>query len=169
MMLNSPITGSHIRLRSMTREDLPLKVAWYNDPEIRKTLIVDEIFELDKTIQWFEGIKGSESRLDLMIETLKGKPIGVTGFVGIESKNQSAEIFIVIGENDYWAKGVMLEAHRLLIKWGFANLPITQIFGVTKLNNIGSIITLKKLGFQQHCLLKHHNGIDVYQYVLVRE
>jgi RimJ/RimL family protein N-acetyltransferase len=153
----------------MTKDDLPLKVAWYNDPEIRETLILNEILELGKTIQWFEAVKDSQSRLDLIIETLEGKPIGVTGFIEIESENQSAEIFIVVGEKNYWAKGVMYEAHKLLIEWGFVNLPITRIFGVCKLNNIGSIVTLKKLGFQQDCLLKQDKGINVYRYVLEKQ
>jgi len=133
----------------MTRHDLPLKVQWYNDPEVRKTLIIDELFELEKTRQWFEAVRDSQSRLDLIIETPEGVPIGITGFVNIDREYQSAEIFIVIGRKDYWAKGIMLEAHKLLIEWGFKNLPITRIVGITRIENIGSIVTLKKLGFQR--------------------
>ena len=169
MNKNITLTGDHIRLRPLTEADLPLKVQWYNDPDIRKTLLVDEMFELEKTARWFESAKDSPSRLDLMIETLEDRSIGVTGFVDIDNENQSAEIFIVIGEKDYWAKGVMLDAHRLLIDWGFKNLPIRRIFGVCKINNIGSIITLKKLGFKQDCCLPQHNGTDVYRYVLEKE
>jgi len=160
------ISGADIRLRPLTEGDLPLKVQWYNDPNIRKTLILDETLELEKTVQWFKTVKDSQSRLDLMIETLEGKPIGTTGFVDIDPENQSAEIYIVIGEKDYWARGIMFQAHRLLIEWGFLNLPITQIFGVAKITNVGSIITLKKLGFKQKDGLDKEAGFDIHRYVL---
>ena len=74
---NITISGSHIRLRPMTEEDLSLKVVWYNDPDIRKTLILDEILEFEKTVQWFESIRDCHSRCDLTIETDSGVPIGL--------------------------------------------------------------------------------------------
>lgn len=174
MNKNITLTGDHIRLRPLTKDDLPLKVQWYNDPDIRKTLILDETLELGKTVQWFETVKDSPLRLDLIIETLEGHSVGVTGFVEISPKSQSAEIFIVIGEKEYWGRGVMLEAHQLLIDWGFENLMLRQILGVARLDNMGSIVTLKKLGFRQGVILEKDKVIagkkkDIYQYVLEKE
>ena len=47
------LTGDNVRLRPMSREDLVLRVQWYNDRAVRKTLVMDEVFELEKTQRWF--------------------------------------------------------------------------------------------------------------------
>lgn len=171
MNKNISLSGEHIRLRPMTEADLPLKVQWYNDPNIRKTLIIDEVFDLEKTSQWFGAVKDSQARLDMMIETLDGLPIGITGFVDIDASEHVAEIFIVIGEKEFWAKGLMYEAHRLLIDWGFNTLLLRRIIGIARIDNIGSIVTMKKLGFRLDSIQEKEKNIDgmsvdIYQYVL---
>jgi RimJ/RimL family protein N-acetyltransferase len=168
------IIGAHIRLRPMSEADLPLKVKWYNDPDIRKTLIVDEQFELDKTIEWFEAIKDSKSRLDLTIEVNDGKPIGLIGLVNIDRPHKTAEIVIVIGDKDYWGKGVMLEAESLLIEYAFSQMRLEKIWAQARTNNIASMITMKKLGFQVEGTLRQHVCLDgkredIFQVGLLKE
>lgn len=171
---NIIITGAHIRLRPMTETDLPLKVQWYNDPDIRKTLIIDETFELEKTVQWFRAVKDSPTRLDWAIENEQGKTIGLIGLVEIEEKHQTAEIYIVIGDKEYWAKGVMLQAESLLIDWAFNRLGLKKIWAQSRTENIASMITMKKLGFHTEGTLRKHRQIagrqiDIYQVGLLKE
>jgi len=57
MKLDNIITGDHVRLRPLTEADMALKVAWYNDPAVRKTLVVDENVRIrkkqfDGSIRW---------------------------------------------------------------------------------------------------------------------
>jgi len=42
----------------------------------------------------------------------------------------------------------MLEAEGLLIEWGFNFLKFEKIWADAMVNNIASIITMKKLGFK---------------------
>lgn len=154
------LKGKNIKLRPMTKADLPLKVQWYNDPEIKKTLILDEDLQLEKTIAWFEKIQDSDSRLDLIIESSDGQPIGVIGLVNIDRRHGTAEIFIVIGEKDYWAKGLMLTAESLLINEAFSELGLEKIWAHVRANNIASIITMKKLGFKIEGTLRQHICVD---------
>ncbi len=166
MKLQQPISGPRLRLRSMTEADLPLKVKWYNDPDIRKTLILDEVLELDKTIQWFDAVRDSGARLDLIIETDAARPIGQISLVDIDRKNKTAEIVLVIGEKDCWGKGVMVEAETLLIRWAFDRLGMDKIRAQTRPENIASLITMKKLGFRIEGTLRQEvivagNRIDV--------
>lgn len=142
------LTGSRIRLRPLTESDLSLKVQWYNDPQIRRTLILDETLELQKTIEWFRSAQLSSSRLDLVIETPNGEAIGLAGLVAIDTDRRDAEIYIVIGERDYWARGVMLQAEALLLEHAFTQLQLQKVWAQAYADNIGSIVTMKKLGFQ---------------------
>ena len=148
-MIREPLMeGSQLRLRPLREEDLPLKVKWYNDPDIRRTLLVDEFFDLDATRQWFAGVKDLDTRLDLTIETREGRPVGLISLLQIDSKNRTAEIIIVIGEKEYWGRGVMAEAESLLIGWAFQQLALDKIWAVAMPDNLASLITMKKIGFQ---------------------
>ena len=64
-MPESVITGENIVLRPLTKADIENRVKWFNDPDVRKTLIINERFELEKTIKWFEKIQSDDSRLEL--------------------------------------------------------------------------------------------------------
>jgi len=103
---------------------------------------------LDKTLQWFETIKDSDSRLDLMIQADITEPVGLISLVNIDVAQKTAEIVIVIGDNNYWGKSVMLHAESLLIQWAFESLRLEKIWAQTRPENIASLITMKKLGFK---------------------
>lgn len=144
---NPVITGDRLRLRPLTEADLPLRVQWYNDPDIRRTLLVDEVFTLEGTRKWFARIQEDASRLDWMIETSAGMSIGLISLLHIDPKNKTAEIIIVIGDRAYWGRGVMAEAEALLIGWAFEKLLLEKIWAVALPGNLASLITMKKLGF----------------------
>jgi len=168
------IEGQNIRLRTMEESDIKLKVEWFNDPEINRTLVVTERFELDKSIQWFKTACKDPSRRDFVIETDQGDPIGLIGLLHIDKTHSTAEIYIVIGCKGYWGKGVMLEAENLLIGWAFENLNLYKIWAPSLAENVASIITMKKLGFKIEGILREDkflNGrrVDMMQLGLLRK
>ncbi|MFA5252084.1 MAG: hypothetical protein WC454_05825, partial [Phycisphaerae bacterium] len=78
-MFGIAITGDHIVLRPLNKADIENRVRWFNDPDVRKTLIISERFELGKTIGWFEKMQADDSRVELIIETPQNAPVGVVG------------------------------------------------------------------------------------------
>jgi RimJ/RimL family protein N-acetyltransferase len=168
------IQGQKVTLRDMERADVALKVKWFNDPDVNKTLLVEEKLELDKSLEWFERTRNDASRRDFVVETAEGKPIGIIALVHISDVHKTAEIYIVIGEKDYWGKGVMLEAESLLIGWAFNSLKLEKIWADAVESNIASIITMKKLGFQIEGTLRKERflrsrRIDVIRLGLLKE
>ncbi len=150
------LENDSIRLSTLTADDIKLKVAWYNDPEINRHLVLYEPLELEKSLRWLESLQGREDRLDLVIETNEGRAIGVIGLLEIDKNNKTAEIYIVIGERDYWGKGVMLEAESLLIRHAFDKMGLEKIWAQARCENMASIITMKKLGFKIEGQLRQH-------------
>jgi diamine N-acetyltransferase len=159
-MLGTTITGKNIILRPLNKADIENRVRWFNDPDVRKTLIISERFELDKTIRWFEKTQDDESRVELLIETPDKTPVGIVGLVGISSVHRTAEIYLVIGQKEFWGKGVMLEAERLLIDWAFNSLGLEKIWAEARPDNIASVITMKKIGFQVEGTLRCEKKVD---------
>ncbi|MDH4202565.1 MAG: GNAT family N-acetyltransferase [Phycisphaerae bacterium] len=170
---NSTITADHIRLRPLNEEDMILKVKWYNDPAVRKTLVVDEIFELDKTINWFHSLSANDYRADFMVESLDGVPIGITGLIDIDRRNKTAQCYCVIGEKDFWGKGLGTEIHSVLFQWGFETLGIDKIWAHIRTNNPAIFRVVEKLGFQIEGTLRQDaivdgQRIDLYHIGLLR-
>ncbi|MBN1765536.1 MAG: GNAT family N-acetyltransferase [Sedimentisphaerales bacterium] len=143
----SLLMGKTVQLRLMRENDLELRVNWFNDPEVSKTLILSEPITLESTSKWYQKAKEDATRLDLMILTLDEIPIGVTGFRKIDRGSKSACAYIVIGAKDYWGKGIMYEALKMLIEYGFNSMNLQKMWGDVRLTNVASIVTLKKLGF----------------------
>ena len=144
----------------MQKDDLELKVRWYTDPDIRRTLILDETLEIEKTHRWFERIEHDPSRCDLLIETTDGIALGVIGLVHIDRRQQTAEIVLTIGRKDYWGKGVMYDAEVLLLAWAFSRLGLEKVWAQARADNLASLITMKKIGFQLEGTLRQHVRID---------
>lgn len=159
-MLKPIITGSNIVLRPFNRTDIENRIRWFNDPDIRKTLIISEQFELKKTINWFEKLQADDGRSEFVIETPQKAAIGVAGLAGIDSTHRTAEIYLVIGQKDFWGKGVMLEAECLLINWAFNSLGLEKIWAVARPENIASLITMKKIGFHTEGTLREEKIVD---------
>lgn len=142
------ILGDRVRLRPLREDDLPLRVRWYNDPEVRKTLVVTEQFELEKTRHWFSAVQDSDSRVDFLVESSDGTPMGVTGLLHIDRLHKTAECFCVIGEKAFWGGGFGTEIHSVLIQWAFEHLGLQKIRADIRTNNPAIYKVVQKLGFQ---------------------
>ena len=120
------IISDNIVLRPLAKADLENRVRWFNDPQVRQTLVVTEHFELEKTIRWFERLQSDQTAHEFAIETLDGVVIGVTGLLGIEKEHGVAECYCVIGNKDYWGKKLGTEIHSVLIQWAFEKLDFIK-------------------------------------------
>ncbi|HOK96044.1 MAG TPA: GNAT family protein [Anaerohalosphaeraceae bacterium] len=174
MKVDNIITADHVRLRPLTEQDMTLKVKWYNDPLVRKTLVIDEQFELDKTIEWFQSLAGRNDRADFAVESLDGVPIGITGLIDIDRRNKTAQCYCVIGEKTFWGQGLGTEIHSVLFQWAFEKLDIQKIWAHIRTNNPAIFRVVEKLGFQIEGTLRRHavvnsQRIDLYQIGLLRE
>jgi len=168
------IRGQRIQLRTTVKSDMDLKVKWYSDPEVNKTLVLPEKLELQRTYEWFELAQEDESREDWVIETYQGIPIGVIGIKQINRNNKSGQLYVVIGEKEYWGKGLGFEAELLAVHYGFKHLGLHRVLGSALENNPASIAVVKKVGF-------HHDGTsrddyfangrfyDVHRYSILRD
>jgi RimJ/RimL family protein N-acetyltransferase len=153
------IAGVTIRLRPLEKRDMELKIKWYNDPEVNKTLILNEKLELDKSLEWFDKAVQDDSRRDFIIETKDGEPIGLTGLLGIDRIHGTAECFCVIGQKEFWGKGVGTQVHSLLIQWAFDELNLHKIWAVVYTNNAAVLKLVKKLGFEIEGTLREEKCI----------
>lgn len=99
--------------------------------------------------------------------TLNGELIGGTGIhLQEDIFINNAEIGYWIGE-DYWGKGYMVEAVKLISDYAFNTFPITRIYARVFGNNLRSMHVLEKAGFKleakfEKTLLKNGEILDEY-------
>ena len=171
---NITLLGDRVRLRPLQENDLALRVKWYNDPAVRKTLTVIEQFELEKTRAWFAAIQQNDSRVDFFVETPDGRPMGVTGLLHLDCVHATAECFCVIGEKEFWGGGLGTEIHSVLIQWAFEHLGLYKIRATIRTNNPAIYRVVQKLGFQIEGTLRKEMLLegqrqDLFRIGLLRE
>lgn len=147
------IYGERVRLRAVEKTDLPLFVAWLNDPEVIAGLALNMPLSMAEEEKWFEGL-GSRPReerpLAIEIKEKKGwRLVGNSGFHNLEWSNRSAEIGIFIGDKSVWNRGYGTEAVTMLLRHGFETLNLNRIFLRVFAGNQRAIRAYEKAGFVQ--------------------
>lgn len=168
------IEGRQVVLRDVQKTDMENKVRWFNDPQVNKTLLLEDKLDLDRTLKWFEGLAGDDSRREFIVENKKGEPIGITGLLQINRRHGTAECYCVIGEKTYWGKGLGTEVHALLIDWGFKNLGLHKIWADIRAENTAIIKVIERLGFKVEGTLRQQRiiggkRVDVVRIGLLRD
>lgn len=146
------ITGNRVRLRAVEHKDLPLFVAWLNDPEVTQGLTVYLPLSNAHEEKWFENmIDRPMDEQPMVIEVLQDdswRPVGNCGFHNLDWRCKSAEVGIFIGEKEMWNQGFGSEAMRLLLMHGFETLNLNRIALDVYATNPRAIRSYEKVGFQ---------------------
>ncbi len=142
------IYGTKVRLRAIERDDIPLFVKWFNDPEVRQHLLMYHPMSLAQEEKWFEqhGQRHPAEQV-LAIETLEGVHIGNLGLHDVNWKSRHAELGIVIGEKEYWSQGYGSDAITALLAYAFDELNLHRVFLRVDADNPRGIRCYEKCGF----------------------
>ncbi len=126
------IIGERVRLRGLEKEDLQAFVSWFNDPEVRRNLMMVQPLSMGQEEKWYaDMLNRPVDEPPLCIEVKQGKDwvlIGNLGFTHIDQHDRSAAVGISIGEKRFWNQGYGTEAMRLIVGHGFENLNINRIY-----------------------------------------
>lgn len=146
-----------IHLRLLEREDIPQRTVWMNDKEINRMLILDWPISLTKSQKWFDTAINDNSKIHfVIIDNEMNRLIGVAGLVDINTRDRHAEVYLIIGEKNYWGKGIATEVLNLLIEYSFEYLGIKRLYGYNFSYNIASQKMLEKVGFIKEGIMRKH-------------
>lgn len=137
-----------IKLRPWTTNDMETLAKFANNKNIAKNLT--NKFPSPYTIEdarTFIEIFNKEFPVKVMAIEVNNEAVGSIGIFpqsDIECKN--AELGYLLSEA-YWGKGIMPEAIRQMVEYGFKTFDITRIFARPFGPNIASQRVLEKAGF----------------------
>lgn len=144
-----------IYIRLMEDKDVPYKVKWINDPEIRHTLNFEYPISEIGTRKWLQSVSGNPSRKDFIVCSIENdKPIGYCGLIGIDYKNGKAESYMGIGEKTLHGKGIGFEIRKILLDYAFYELDLNKVYAYVWEKNMAMVKLNEKVGFQIEGLLR---------------
>lgn len=149
------LKGERVYLRLMEEKDVPYKVKWINDAEIRHTLNFDYPLSEVSTRRWLHNVVGDSTRRDFIVCLIENdEPIGYGGFIGIDYKNSKAESYMGVGVKKLQGKGIGLEIRKILLDYAFNELSLNKVYAYVWEENTAMIKLNKNVGFQIEGLLR---------------
>ncbi|GAG94719.1 unnamed protein product [marine sediment metagenome] len=126
---NAFIEGDKIDLVPLNSDHVKLYVKWQNHPEVRKYARN----EFPSTIEMFKKLFGPHGRNIRNIVQFEiwnkedQKAIGLAEINNIHYAYRRASIAVIVGDLQYWGKGIATEVGKLLLKYGFGELNMYKI------------------------------------------
>lgn len=156
------IYGERIYLRRLTEDDASDEyVHWMNDPDINQYLESRFYVQtIESTKSFIRSVTNDNNYQFGIFFKETGTHIGNIKIGGINNYHRFADIGFLIGEKDYWGKGIASEAIKIATDFSFNSLKIHKLYGGAYASNIGSIKAFLKNGYleegrqKSQCLCK---------------
>ena len=151
------------RLRPVSRKDWGQIVGWWNDPDVRRLFdvhFVDQTFS--DAEKWFaKNGSGEDEKLprSFVIEVDddgKWLPVGTAEFYSERPSHKTAEFGFLIGDKQWWGKGIGTETAKRMVIYGLEELGYKRIGAVSAAYNVRSLNALQKAGFQIEGIRKRY-------------
>jgi RimJ/RimL family protein N-acetyltransferase len=152
------LEGALVRLRPEAAEDIPLFVRWFSDPDVLHWLHLSEMpsATIESETEKFERHQREPGRIDWVIETAAGVPVGGVSLVGIDDVHGRAEVGISIGEKECWKRGLGTDTLRTVLRHAFTALGLRRVTLIADADNERAIACYEKCGFRMEGLLREH-------------
>lgn len=148
-----PVTFEDITIRAVNLDKDKQKIlGWLEDIQGRDFFLsrIDDIELATDVI-----IKDPKHIFGLVLKD--GNPIGIMGFMNIDSKNKKAELRKIIGELDYRGKGFGKKATNLWLSYGIHCLNLRKIYLYTFDTDLRNIRINLDMGFQLEGIFRKEN------------
>lgn len=155
---------SQINLRALKKSDSDLILNWMKNDKLRYLIgTTFPITELEHE-NWFQNRMLEKDNRMFVIELENETAIGIVGFKNLDWINSNSELFIYIGDENYWGKGYGKEALKLLINFAFNSLNLHMLYLEVFSYNENATKMYEKLGFKKDGILRQSKYQDGQYY-----
>ena len=148
--------GEKVTLRGVTRDDLPVLLSYYNDPEV--DLAAGDLpspTSMERLEKWYERLIEQQPMRRFAID-VDGKFVGTCLLQDIDETAGHAELGITIGDKDSWGCGYGRDAIRLLLDYAFRLANLRRVWLRTHADNERAIRAYRAVGFVEEGRLREH-------------
>lgn len=169
--------GKLVRLTQIERGHLEVYKRWFRDYETQRLLSPDVIVPITDEAEdaFYDDASKAKDWYIFSIKTLEDDQlIGNCSLFGIDNKNRSAEIGILIGEAGYRDKGFGTDATRVLLRFAFNEVNLNRVYLRVFDYNGRAIRSYEKVGFVQEgrerqAIWRENTYHDVHLMAILRE
>jgi len=169
------IEGENLYLRALYVNDSEGNYpAWLNDKEVcRYNSHGDTLYTKEMAISYIQSVENSPTcKVFAICDKASDKHIGNIALQAISMQNKSAEFAILLGDKDFWSKGLSKEAGKLLLQYGFVTLKLHRIYCGTSEANIPMQHLALSLGMElegrrKEAMFKDGLFYDILEYGIV--
>ncbi len=155
------LSGQKVILRPITDDDTDLIVRWRNEPSVYEYFIFRQPFTAEMHRGWLKNRVATGQVVQYII-VLKDtqQPVGSVYFRDIDTRHESAEYGIFIGEDSARNKGVGTETARLFTDFGLGALGLHRIFLKVLDGNDIARRSYEKVGFKTEGMFRDMVKLD---------
>ncbi|MEX0918011.1 MAG: GNAT family N-acetyltransferase [Candidatus Paceibacterota bacterium] len=144
------IEGQGFTLRPFKDEDARSLQQHINDKRVARDVShIPYPYTLAHAKAWIEQtsavVNDRTKRVDFVID-VDGDVVGSVAFINLERKNYKAQVSYWL-HPDFWKRGIMTEALKHLVSFGFDTLELFRIYGYVYAENEASAGVLQRAGF----------------------
>jgi len=170
------LEGKQIYLRPITHADAEGNYPdWLNDSEVcRYNSHGDTLYTREMARSYIARVSNDSSYAVFAICLADtDRHIGNIALQQISSKNQSAELAILIGEPNVFGKGIGYEAGKLLLEYAFDALKLHRLYCGTHAENramqrLALALGMREEGKQRDAIFKNGKFADIVLYAIVQ-
>ncbi|MFH2037005.1 MAG: GNAT family protein [Candidatus Zixiibacteriota bacterium] len=171
-MIFPDLETERLYLRQLTDEDIGFIYKQFSDPQVAKYLMdeppVKEIAEAQGIIDFYkEPELKTRNRWGIVLKN-DNQLVGTIGYHKWIKKYFRAEIGFDL-HPDFWGRGIMMEALRIVIRHGFTTMGLNRIDGLVYIDNNRCLKLMERSGFKREGILQDYfylNGKFYDHYLL---
>ena len=171
------LDGDRILLRPLTKNDLtPVYLQWLNDEEVTRFNSHATFPNTQEKMEaYYNSLQDNNRNVVLgIIDKTTNRHIGNVALQQINWVSKNAEFAILLGDKEFWGKGMGEEAAVLIVTYGFERLNLHRIYCGTIQGNEGMKKLAKKLfmteeGRRREAIFKNGKYLDIIEYGVLKE
>jgi [ribosomal protein S5]-alanine N-acetyltransferase len=171
------LTTTRLNLRAMRMSDARDIFEYSCDPQVARHVLWEAHQNIHQTRAYIRYVlrqyrAGTPSSFCIELKDT-GKVIGTIGFMWVSNENRSAEVGYSLSRS-YWNKGIMTEALRETLRFGFDTLNLNRIEAQHECDNPASGKVMEHVGMIREGTLRQRlynksRFVDVELYAILRD
>ncbi len=145
------IVGERVALGPLRRDLLPFYLRWRNDFSVARTLDYDPGPEtLEARMAWYERVSTDQETVRFTVyERVTWRPIGLANLHDLDHRQGTAELGLVIGEQEARGRGYGTDVTRLMLDFAFTALGLHSVMLRVYAYNLAGQRAYEKAGFRE--------------------
>jgi RimJ/RimL family protein N-acetyltransferase len=133
-------------------DHFPLVAAWLSDRSINRWLTAEWRGRDVTPVVVAMACRNKRNRLFLV--QYDSQPCGLVAFSEIDEGDRTAMVWYLLGGTEYQGKGVISQAVRQTVEWGFTELGLASVYAWIMSDNAPSRRVLERSGFREAGVLR---------------